>query len=203
MDPHLTVVREWDKNYVPNEKQAYHEARINGYLFPNNIGTLTKYELEEIASHPPSIDLKMYKYYRDKDLNQLYREFPALVDIIGKDKITYEDLFYYATRDWVPEYDSINLKIDRWNEYNDLSNVGKSLLDLIYIDRRGYANSMPHPLERVIIDYDTHMDNANILRSLANRINIVLPQNEYPQDSFYDMLYNKIINEVPYQNYAY
>lgn len=200
MDPYLTVVKLWDKSYVPTEKQAYYESRINGYIFPYNIGSLTKKELEEIASHPPSIDLRRYKYYRNMNLDELKKEFPALVDIIG-DNITYEDLFYYATRGWIPEYDSLNIKIDRWNQYNSLSNVGKSLLDLIYKNRTGYSNSLPHKLEQIILDYDTYMDDENVLRGIADRINVVLPEREYAQDSLYDILYNKILKEVPYQNY--
>ena len=59
MDPHLRAVRNWNKDYIPNEKQAYYEARINGYVFNRDIGRFDKYELEEIASYPPSIDFNI------------------------------------------------------------------------------------------------------------------------------------------------
>jgi hypothetical protein len=202
MDPHLTIVRAWDRNYVPSEKEAYYEARINGYIFSQDIGSLSKYELEQIASHPPSTDLKNYKHYRNMSLDELKEEFPAVVDIIGDKTVTYEDLFYYATRGWIPEYDNLSPKIERWNTYNDLSNVGKSLINLIYNNREGYINSLPHPLEQIILAYDSNMDDENVIRGIAERIDIVLPDDEYPQDSFYDILLTKIEKEYPYQNYA-
>ena len=174
---------------------------MNGYYFNQDIGTLTQHELEEIASHPPSIDLRRYKYYRSLDLDDLMEEFPALVDIIGHN-ITYEDLFYYATRGWIPNYDSINYKIDRWNRYEELSNVGKSLIDMIYHDREGYVNSMPHHLERSILDYDTYMDDENAVRAIAEREGIILPETEDLRVSFYDILADKIVEELPYRNYA-
>jgi hypothetical protein len=201
MDPHLTVIREWDKRYLPSEKEAYQEARINGYIFPNGVGILDKNELELIASHPPSVNFNTYIHYRNTSLDELKKLFPAPADIIG-DRVTYEDMFYYATRGWIPEYDSLESKIDRWNIYNDLSNVGKTILDLIYRDRKGFVSSLPHPLEKTIIAYDTNMDDENTLRGIANQINITLPDNEYPQDSFYDILTEKIIKEYPYQNYT-
>lgn len=202
MDPHLATVRLWDKNYIPDEKEAYHEARINGYIFPDRINTLDNDEIKIIASHPPSVDLKRYKYYRNLSLDELKEEFPALVDIIGN-TITYEDLFYYATRGWIPEYDNLELKINRWNTYNDLSNIGKNLMNRIYRDHQGFVNSMPHQLERTILDYDRNMDDENVLRSIAEKIGIVLPEGEYTQDSFHDILIDRIDEELPYQNYAY
>jgi hypothetical protein len=46
------------------------------------------------------------------------------------------------------------------------------------------------------------MDDENVIRGIAERIDIVLPDDEYPQDSFYDILLTKIEKEYPYQNYA-
>ncbi len=206
MDPHLRATREWNKNYLPNEKQAYHEARINGYVFPqlgpnDKIGTLWSDELEAIVSHPTIIDLKRYKYYRSMNIDQLKERFLALVDIIGPN-ITYEDLFYYATRGWIPEYDSINLKIDRYNQYSDLSDVSKTLIDRIYNDQMGFANSGPHPLEQTILAYDQHMDDDNALRAIAGRMGLTLPKGEYAHDSFYEILYDRIENELPYGDYV-
>lgn len=190
MDPHLRAVRYWNKDYIPNEKQAYYEARINGYVFNKDIGRFDKYELEEIASHQPSIDFKRYLYYRNMDYDQLKSKFPEVVGIIG-DKVTYEDLFYYATRGWIPEYDSIDLKIKRWKTYDELSNMGKSLLNKLYGSHEDYAHSTPHSLEQTILDYDTYMDNENILISLANRVGINLSGKDL-KSNFYDLLSEKI-----------
>ncbi len=186
MDPHLRTIREWNKDYLPREKEAYHEARINGYIFPlgsdDKIGSLSSDELELIASHPPNIDLKRYKYYSSMNMEDLEKEFPALVDIIGP-SITYEDLFYQATRGWIPEYDSIGLKVDRYNQYMDLSDVSKNLMDQIYGDWKGYVNSNPDQLEQTIISYDLNMDNEGAMRSIVNGLDIYLdiytPENVY------------------------
>jgi len=191
MDPHLVAVRDWSKNYIPNEKDAYYEARINGYVFNQDIGTLSKNELEAIASHPPSIDYRNYKRYTSMTINELANEFPELVHILGED-LTYEDLFYYATRGWIPEHDSINLKLERWKRYEELSNVGKSLINLLYGDREGFIESNPHNLEQIILDYDENMDDESVLRAIAEREGFILPEGEFAQDSFYDILVSQI-----------
>jgi len=197
MDPHLSAIREWDKNYFPSEKEAYHKARINRYYFPNigedgYIGTLSRDELETIASHPPNINLSRYKRYKRMTLEELENKFPALVHIIGPNNITEEDLFYYATRGWIPQYDNLNYKIDRYNKYNDLSEVGKSLMDLLYQDLNGYLEGLGHPLEPYIISFDNNMDNEAAIRSIAERIGIYIPPNKTAHDIFYEKLYNHI-----------
>jgi hypothetical protein len=207
MDPHLRAVQEWNKDYLPSETEAYSKSRIEGYIYPQlgpdgKIGILWGDELEAIASHPPSVSLKRYKYYRGRSLDQLKSEFPALVDIIGDNNITYEDLFYYATRGWVPEYDSINMKIDRWNQYEDLSEVSKDLMDRIYRDRTGYIHSNPHPLESTVLAFDMNMEDSSAIKAIASRININIPENGFAHDSFHDQLVDLIDREVPYKDYA-
>nr|QBK91489.1 MAG: uncharacterized protein LCPAC302_01090 [Pithovirus LCPAC302] len=199
MDPHLRAVHNWDKTYIPTEKQAYHEARINGYLFPQigsdgKIGTLYEEELEAIASHPPIVNLKRYKTYKNMSLDRLKKEFSAVVDIIGPN-ITEEDLFYYATRGWIPEYDSLNFKIDRWNRYEDLSDIGKQLMDKIYTNKKGYVNKLGHPLEDYIIAFDNNLDNEAAIRSIGERIGISIPPDAYAHDVFYEKLFNHIDQE--------
>ena len=196
MDPHLRTVRNWDKNYLPDEREAYHESRINGYIFPqlgsdDTIGILDRDELENIASHPPSVNLRRYKYYRSMEMEDLMKEFPEVVFIIGSG-VTYEDLFYYATRGWIPEYDSIDLKIERYNQYNDLSEVGQDLMNRIYGNAYNFINSNPHPLESTIIAYDQNMDDESAIRAIADRIGIVLPDGPYAHDSFYEILVSSI-----------
>ncbi len=202
MDPHLRAVREWNKTYLPTEKEAYHEARINGYIFPQlgpdgHIGSLYEEELEAIASHPPSINLTRYKQYKRMSKQQLEREFPALVDVIGP-KITEEDLFYYATRGWIPEYDTLNFKIDRWGQYNDLSEVGKSLMDLLYTNHKGYVDKSGHPLEPYIIAYDQNIDDDSAIRAIGERIGISIPPDVPAHDSFYEKLVDHIETNEPY-----
>ena len=202
MDPHLAAVRDWDKNYLPSEKEAYQAARIDGYVFPQlgeggKIGSLYEEELEAIASHPPNINLSRYKKYRDMSYDQLKNEFPALVDIIGPE-ITEEDLFYYATRGWIPEYDNLNFKIDRWNQYDDLSDVGRNLMDKLYINHKGYVNTLGHPLESYIISFDKNMDNDSAIRSIGERIGISIPSDVDAHDSFYEKLLDHIETNEPY-----
>ncbi len=203
MDPHLAAVRDWDKNYLPTEKEAYQVARIDGYVFPNlgddgKIGSLYGEELEAIASHPPIIDLTRYKKYRGMTYDQMKAEFPALVNIIGPNTITEEDLFYYATRGWIPEYDNLNMKIDRWSQYNDLSKVGKILMNKLYIDQEGYVDGLGHPLEQYIISFDQNMDNEAAIRSIGERIGISIPPDAYAHDVFFEKLLNHIELNEPY-----
>lgn len=192
MDPHLTVVKVWDKDYIPTAEEAYHEARINGYIFPqlNNSD-----ELERIASHPPNINYNRYIYYSKLSMEELKNEFPVLVDLL-KNKLSYEDLFYYATRGWIPEYDNLNYKIDRWNKYNDLSNVGKSLINMLYNNQDRYINNFPDSnekkLEQLIFDYDTYMDSESTLFNIADRSGIILNNNNNIIDEFYDMIVKMI-----------
>jgi len=189
MDPHLTTIVPWDKEYLPNEKEAYQQARIEGYFFPQigngKIGSLYEEELEAIASHPPNINLSRYKKIKEMNFEELKEKYPALVDIIGP-SVTEEDLFYYATRGWIPEYDTINLKIDRWNQYEDLSNIGKNLLDKLYSNKKNYVNSSGHSLEPYIIAFDENMDNEAAIKSIAERIGIDLPYGTNAHDSFYE-----------------
>ena len=202
MDPHLRAVRDWNKNYIPTEKEAYNEARINGYVFPQldeggHIGDLYEEELEAIASHPPNINFKQYNRYKKMSLIQLKKDFPSLVDIIGSN-ITEEDLFYYATRGWIPEYDNINLKINRWSEYNDLSEVGKSLMDLLYTNHKGYVDKLGHPLESYIIAFDQNIDDESAIRAIGERIGLSIPSNVPAHDSFYEKLSTHIETNEPY-----
>lgn len=196
MDPHLRAVQNWNKKYLPSEKDAYHQARVGGYIFPQlgkdgHIGNLYEDELEVIASHPPIVDFKEYERYKNMSVDQLKQLFPVLVDIIGN-SITHEDLFYYATRGWIPEYDSINSKIDRWNTYNELSDVGKSLMNMIYNNHKGYVEGYEHPLEKYILTYDQNMDDDSTIRSIAELVGIDIEPNEIPHEAFYHKLSNLI-----------
>lgn len=191
MDPHLRPVQ--DYNYDINndkitEKEAYYLAKDNGYYFHDNIGIFPSTELQAIASHPPSINYNAYIRYRNMSFERLKELFPELPYIIGP-SLTEEDLFYYATRGWMPQYDSLNYKIDRYNRYKNLSKVGQSLLDIIYGDQKGYVNKTKmHPLEKSIISYDQHMDNDSAVRSIGERIGIFIPMGVPAHDYFYDAI---------------
>lgn len=185
MDPHQRPVRDWNYEYLPNAIDAYHEARINSYVFNQDVGELSKEELNEIASYPPSVDFKRYSYYAKLTKEQLEKEFPFLSIIIPG--ITHEDLFWYATRSYIPNYDSINYKIERYNRYNDLS-LGKTLMDNLY--EGNYWNSMGHELEKYIIAYDQNIDNESALRSIAERLSIDLTSDDV-QSELFEILYHK------------
>jgi len=187
MDPHLRPTQPWSQSNSLTDKQAYHEARINNYTFNHNIGVLTKEELDEIASYPPTVDFKRYLYYSKLTKEQLEKEFPALSEII--DDITYEDLFWYATRGYIPNYDSLNYKIERYNKYRDMSILGRSLLDKLYDGK--YLESMGHELEKYIIAYDQNIDDESALRSVAQRLGIDLMSDDI-QSELYHELANKI-----------
>lgn len=205
MDPHLRAVRVWDKDYMPNEKEAYHLARIEGYIFPQlgeegHIGSLYEEELEAIASHPPNVDLRTYRRYKRMSLDQLRKEFPEVVHVVGDmgRRATEEDLFYWATRGWIPEYDSLNYKLERYRTYQDLSGVGKSLMDMIYGDHKGYVDHLGHPLDKYIVAFDRYMDDESTVRAIGERIGISIPE-EYPaHEVFYEKLANHIESNEPY-----
>ena len=85
-------------------------------------------------------------------------EFPEVSQIINNP--TEEDLFYWATRGWIPEYNQDN-KIKHQKQYNNLSKLGKTLMD-----------ELPegHPLENYVVAFDQHLDHYSMLLSIADEV---------------------------------
>ena len=158
MDPYLRTIHPWDQNYLPSEKEAYYQARINGYLFSQRVGRFDSIELERIASHPPTIPYNEYIKYREMSLDQLKKEFPEVSQVIYNP--TEEDLFYWATRGYIPEYNQDN-KVKHQKQYNDLSDLGKNLMDRL---------PAGHSLERSVVAFDEHLDNYPALLSIADEV---------------------------------
>lgn len=190
MDPHLRPTQLLKRHNTLTDKQAYNEARINGYTFDHNIGVLTKEELDEIASYPPTVDFKRYLYYSKLTKEELQKEFPAISIIIPN--VTYEDLFWYATRNYIPKYDSLNYKIERYNKYQDISLLGKSLLDKLY--NGNYLESMGHELEKYILAYDQNMDDEAALRSIGQRLGFYLTSDDIQSE-----LYHELVNKINFK----
>ena len=193
MDPHLRVVYEWDQDNIPTERDAYNLARIKGYIFDeinqDGIGDFSSSELTKIASHPPNINYSRYKKYRTKTLSELKTLFPEITEIIGE-KVTYEDLFYYATRGWIPQYDSLEDKINRLKRYNDLSDIGKSLMETLYGSKERFLNGISEKkdakkYEKHIIAFDHNIDNLPAIRSIGESLGFDEPI-DAPED-FYEI----------------
>ena len=146
-------------------------------------------EFEDIAKYPPNVRLELYLKYREMSYDELSYEFPEVVNIINNhlNRLpTHEDLFYYATRGWIPRYGSINTYLKRWKEYDQISYLGQSLLDEIYGDKIGYSTKFIHPLEQYIIQIDKNIGNESVLRSIGERLGLYIPLDKPAYESIYD-----------------
>ena len=76
--------------------------------------------------------------------------------------------------------------------YEDLSGIGKHLLDLLYGSR--YSNGQGHVLEDYIIAFDQNIDDNSATRAIAERIGIEIPKGEIAREYFYDRLVDHITN---------
>lgn len=76
------------------------------------------------------------------------------------------------------------------NKYDDLSEVGKSLINLLYQNNHG--NNQKHPLEDYIIAFDQNMDDDSAIRAIGERIGIDIPNGVIAHDYFYNYLANHI-----------
>jgi hypothetical protein len=59
---------------------------------------------------------------------------------------------------------------DRLKNYNELSIIGRELLDKIYGDVDNMLRSEEHPLEKYIISFDEHIDSPATIIIIANRM---------------------------------
>ena len=195
-------IREWDKNYIPSsEKDLYSLAKDHRFIFPmvDHVGDFSKDEIDEIASYPPIVNYHTYKKYRVMSYDKLLSCLPHVQKILEegfKVKPSYEDLFFYVNRRYIPEYDSLNDKLDRNKIYLSLSSIGKDLIntlysnDLEYIMKGGKDN-----MENVIIAYDNHMSDDSLVRKIAENINIIIPEDELASVAFYMLLKDKLENQ--------
>jgi len=187
MDPHLSAIKTWDKDYFPKtDKELYELARIEKYIFPTldySKTSFTKEELDNIASYPPIISYYFYNRYRKMSLKELKKEFPAIQHLVYNPK--YEDYFSYATRGYISDYDSIQPQIKRWNEYNDLSDTGKNLMDLLYGNQIGYSKKFGHVLEKYILAYDHNISDDTKLRAIGYRMGLFIPEREIASEVLY------------------
>lgn len=72
----------------------------------------------------------------------------------------------------------------RENRYEDLSEIGKSLIDNLYGNKEEYLESFEHPMERYIIAYDQNLDDESTLRSIAQNLNIQLDQDDFREELY-------------------
>jgi len=84
-------------------------------------------------------------------------------------------------------------RLIRENRYQDLSEVGKSLINNLYGSKQEYLESFEHPMERYIIAYDQNLDDESALRAIADRLDLILfPENIYEQlYEFFEKFSNK------------
>ena len=90
---------------------------------------------------------------------------------------------------------------DRFNSYQNSSDIGKGLLDLLYIDNDGFNNHLktnraPDPLEKYIIAFDEHLSDSGTIIALGNRLGFEIVDDEYypASEQFIDLLADKINN---------
>ncbi len=81
-------------------------------------------------------------------------------------------------------------------QYNDLSNIGKHLLTLLYGNEENVLQNgrLEHPLEKYILAYDSNMDNDSAIRSIGERIGIYIPDRQNSAEVFYIKLSDHILN---------
>ena len=76
--------------------------------------------------------------------------------------------------------------MSRENRYDDLSEIGKSLINNLYGSKQEYLQSFEHPMEKYIIAYDQNLDDESILRAIADRLDLVLDNSETIYEQLYD-----------------
>lgn len=83
--------------------------------------------------------------------------------------------------------------MNRENRYDDLSEIGKSLINNLYGSKQEYLESFEHPMEKYIIAYDQNLDDESTLRSIAQRLDIQLDQDDFREQmyEFFENFSNK------------
>jgi len=138
--------------------------------------------------HPLTVNDYYLEKYNKMSYKELKKEFPAVVDLIPK--VTRNELLSFATKEWIPNYDFIKIQVDRWNEYNSLSDMGKDLMNDLYINQKGYATSSSHPLEKYILAYDHNIDSDPMLVKIADTLHLTIPEHESASEILYFKLKN-------------
>ena len=153
---------------ITDEKSAYELARKQAIVIPYQVGRFSANELTDLATFPVNVTYEEYLDLQPKTLDQLIIAFPELN--LSSD-LDHWDAFFYATRG-IPSYaPNTQEEISRYRRYQDLSNIGKGLLNLIYQDQRGFAlANEPHPLELHIISFDRVIGDSGTIISIGNRI---------------------------------
>ena len=173
----------WDQEYIPTLYQAYKQAKDNGYIF-DTIESINRDEWSDIASYPPIVRLRDYQKYKNMTFEELLDEFPEMPDII-EEKLTRTMLFWHATRKYILGYNITNI-IERLETYNDLSDIGKDLIDKLYPSFVHTAET--HYLEPYIISFDKYMDNADTVMDLINDLGYEAPEDVDLRNYFYDLI---------------
>jgi len=132
---------------------------------------LSAEEIQVIRKYPVKVNYQEYMRIRDLDEEQLRGESP---EYLKTEDFDIADLHIYATRGYILGDYEINTKIERWVEYGKLDRDVQGLMDILYGDRRGYAeaeviSSMETPLKEYSIDRNAE--------KLANRLGIKIPPN--------------------------
>jgi len=89
----------------------------------------------------------------------------------------------------------------RWEQYQDLSELGRSLMDLLYSGSDNYLkaigyNSVKNDIEKHIIAYDQNLDHEGALRSIANNLGYELPLLRKRDDTIQELLYYYLVDYV-------
>jgi len=182
---------------APNTEREAFEKAIKGYKYPFyfEIGSLKNIDLIEIGQDPPNVDLETYKSLDLLDKPQLLKKASGIERFYPT--ITKKDLFFYLTRNRLPEDTRISEKLERLNKFERLINLNQDLLLLIYKTPEAFAeasgDTRKKNIEDVVFLYDELMgirSTPSLISRMAG-IDLRLP-NPNVDDYLYWKLYRYI-----------
>ena len=101
------------------------------------------------------------------------------------------------------EMSNVNIEriMERINKYNELSQIGKNLMMLIYGDMENYMKDYGNELEKYIIAFDKNMEDDSVVCAIGSRIGIYIPINEMFSAAEYFI--DKIVEYIKVMGYNF
>lgn len=162
-------------------EELFNKYKLEG-LIPEDFvydSSLTYYELKDLFEYKPVVKYSEWIEYLNMVEDMTIDEIEPLKTIkIIYPELSLYDLFFYATRGWIPYYEDINKVLDRWNKYETISSLLQSFLDDLYspyqsdpiIRQRNFAIAdYKHPLELLILALDTVLEDHYMTNNLSIR----------------------------------
>ena len=137
--------------------------------------SISSEEYEEMVKYRPVVSFEEWVKYRNMSEKELFELFP-IVKIL-EPNITVYEVFFYATRLWLPTFPQIGKTIKRWEQYSASSIEIKELYDKLYAPnekdsikrQKTYTLAPPHPLEFVILSFEKGIGVSQLLNSTSQR----------------------------------